>query len=134
MIRTKPFARPALAALATLAVLATGTAIATADEGSDERPAVVESEKPVVTAPDASLLAAHNQITGAPVTVSPGGSNAALVACPSGQVPTGGGGQTSAFKIFFTDSYASGSYWVVRGTNTNTVNETIRAFVVCTTP
>jgi hypothetical protein len=94
------------------------------------------SKKTDVTTSAASpaLLAAHPQFFGPFVTVPPGGNVVASVACPAGQVPTGGGGTTSAFKIFFTDSFASGGSWIVRGTNTNTVNESIRAFVICTTP
>ncbi|SOB78827.1 hypothetical protein [Streptomyces sp. 1331.2] len=128
------------AALTALGLLAASTAAAIADAGPADRPDAKPAAKPVVTVPgdpavtDASLLAGHVQVTGDWVVVGPGGNAVATVDCPSGEVPTGGGGQTSAFKIFFTDSYPSGSAWVVRGTNTNTVNESIRATAVCTTP
>ncbi|GAA1392993.1 hypothetical protein GCM10009639_25440 [Kitasatospora putterlickiae] len=132
MSRTKPLV---LTALAVLGVLAASTAAA-ADDRPADKPASV---KPVATpsdpaVADASLLAAHDQVTGDWVEVAPGANGIALVACPAGEVPTGGGGQTSAFRIFFTDSYASGEYWVVRGTNTGTSAESIRATAVCTTP
>jgi hypothetical protein len=69
------------------------------------------------------------------VTVSPGQNGLATVSCPSGLVPTGGGGAASAIRIFFTDSFASdGTTWVVRGTNTGATDESIQAFVICTTP
>ncbi|WP_030062037.1 hypothetical protein [Streptomyces novaecaesareae] len=135
--RMKPLA---LTALAVLGILAASTAAATADGKPAGRPADKPAAKPAVTVPndpaaaDASLLAGHVQVVGDWVVVAPGGNGVATVTCPSGEVPTGGGGQTSAFKIFFTDSYPSGSAWVVRGTNTNTVSESIRATAVCTTP
>ena len=53
------------------------------------------------------------------------------MACPAGKIITGGGGQTSAFDIFFTDSYASGNGWVIRGTNKGTTTQTLRAVAVC---
>src|SRR5687767_8297410 len=71
-------------------------------------------------------------ITGAPVSIAPGANRTTSVVCPAGTVVTGGGGQTSAFRIFFTDSYQSGNSWVVRGTNTNTTsNESLTAVAVC---
>ncbi|MFF7994932.1 hypothetical protein ACFZDG_34815 [Kitasatospora xanthocidica] len=129
MARMKPLV---LTALAAAAVLAGSTATAVADDKPVAKPAVVMPNDPAAVNP--SLLAAHAQIFGDWVVVHPGANGVATVTCPSGQVPTGGGGQTSAFKIFFTDSYPSGSAWVVRGTNTNTVDESIRATAVCTTP
>ncbi|WP_327677225.1 hypothetical protein [Kitasatospora sp. NBC_00458] len=126
----------ALTALATIGVLVGGTAIATADDRGAVRP----KEKPPVIVPgnqaaaNASLLAAHTQVTGESVTLRPGENLPAVVLCPSGQVPTGGGATTSAFRIFLTDSYPSGSAWIVRGTNTNNVDESIRAYVICTAP
>lgn len=75
---------------------------------------------------------ARASIAGASVSVPPGGNGFASVDCPAGTVVTGGGGQTSAFKIFFTDSFQSGNSWVVRGTNTNTTsNESLTAVAVC---
>ena len=72
------------------------------------------------------------QISGTSVSVQPGGNGLATVTCPAGTVVTGGGGQTSAFRIFFTDSYRSGNGWVVRGTNTNpSLSESISAVAVC---
>ncbi|MFE4975956.1 hypothetical protein ACFRAR_28110 [Kitasatospora sp. NPDC056651] len=132
MARTKPIV---LTALAVVGVLAASTAAV-----ADNKPVTRPAAKPAVVVPgdpaaaNPSLLAAHDQVFGDFVDVAPGGNGFATVACPSGEVPTGGGGQTSAFRIFFTDSYPSGSVWVVRGTNTNTVTESIRATAVCTTP
>jgi hypothetical protein len=70
-------------------------------------------------------------VAGLYVSVAPGANGIASVACPAGTVVTGGGGQTSAFRIFFTDSYRSGNSWIVRGTNTGTATESIRAVAVC---
>ncbi|MER7585542.1 hypothetical protein [Kitasatospora sp. NPDC097691] len=122
----------ALTALAVVGLLAGSAASAVADDKPAMKPAVTVPGNPAAT--DASMLAAHAQLFGDWVVVHPGGNDVAVVLCPSGQVPTGGGGQTSAYKTFITDSYASGSAWIVRGTNTNTVDESIRATVVCTTP
>ncbi|MBI0314325.1 hypothetical protein [Streptomyces javensis] len=129
MVRTTTLA---LAALAAAGVLIGGATTALADDGSGGKTADVTTSAKTAASP--SLLAPHQQFFGPFVTVPPGGNGVASVACPAGQVPTGGGGTTSAFKIFFTDSFASGNTWTVRGTNTNTVNESIRAFVICTTP
>jgi hypothetical protein len=70
-------------------------------------------------------------VVGAFVAVAPGQNGIATVACPAGTLLTGGGGQTSGIKIFVTDSYQSGQTWTFRGTNTNTVSESIRASAVC---
>ncbi|GAB7188786.1 hypothetical protein ATKI12_8617 [Kitasatospora sp. Ki12] len=135
MARMKPLVLTALAA-ATVLAGSTATAVADNKPAPDDKPVA----KPTVTMPNdptaanPSLLAAHTQVFGSWNVVPPGQSASAAVSCPSGQVPTGGGGQTSAYKIFFTDSYPSGSYWLIRGTNTNTVEESIRATAVCTTP
>ncbi|MFE7563714.1 hypothetical protein [Kitasatospora sp. NPDC057500] len=137
MTRMRPLA---LTALAVFGVLAASTAAV-----ADDRPADQPVDKPAVVKPDVvlpqeqpaadpALLAAHDQVVGDWVDVAPGANGVAFVACPAGEVPTGGGGQTSAFRIFFTDSFASGDFWVVRGTNTGTGTESIRATAVCTTP
>ena len=70
-------------------------------------------------------------VTGAFVPVPPGQNRAATVTCPAGTVVTGGGGQTSAFQTFFTDSFRSGNGWTVRGTNTATAIQQLRAVAVC---
>jgi hypothetical protein len=73
----------------------------------------------------------RSPVTGAFVSVPPGGNGIASVACPAGKILTGGGGQTSGFRIFFTDSFQSGATWVIRGTNTSTAAESIRAVAIC---
>lgn len=75
--------------------------------------------------------AAGRNVVGTAVSVAAGANGIASVTCPAGTLVTGGGGQTSAFKIFFTDSYRSGNGWVIRGTNTNTVAESIYPVAVC---
>ncbi|MFE7777945.1 hypothetical protein ACFU5O_29395 [Streptomyces sp. NPDC057445] len=122
----------ALSALAAVGLLVGGSAAALAEGDPDQKPGIVAPAKPA--AADTAPLAAHPQFFGAYVTVPPGQNRFASVACPFGQVATGGGGSTTAIRTYFTDSYAIGNAWVVRGTNTNTVDESIRAFVVCTTP
>ncbi|MEU1288218.1 hypothetical protein [Kitasatospora sp. NPDC005856] len=129
MARTKPLV---LTALTAVTVLAASAAVAFADDKPAVKPSVVVAHDEAVA--DPSMLAAHTPVFGDPVDVPAGGHGLATATCPSGQVPTGGGGQTSAFDIFFTDSYPSGSSWVIRGTNTGTVNQSISANAVCTTP
>jgi hypothetical protein len=73
----------------------------------------------------------QTNVVGAFVAVPPGGNGIATVACPSGTRVTGGGGQTSAFRIFFTDSYQNANSWTIRGTNTGTATESIRATATC---
>ncbi len=72
-----------------------------------------------------------SQVFGAFVSVAPGANGLASVSCGAGRTLTGGGGQTSAFSIFLTDSYASGATWFIRGTNRGGATESIRAFAVC---
>jgi hypothetical protein len=83
---------------------------------------------------DTRPLAAHTQYFSAWVSMPAGINRQVSVACPAGQVPTGGGGQTQGTHTYLTDSYAQGGSWTVKATNTGTVAESMRAFVVCTTP
>ncbi|MEU3567595.1 hypothetical protein AB0E96_04060 [Kitasatospora sp. NPDC036755] len=129
MARTKPLA---LTALVAVTVLAASAAAAFADGKPGGKPSITVPHDQAAANP--SMLAAHDQVFGDFVDVAPGANGYATVSCPSGEVPTGGGGQTSAFRIFVTDSYPSGSSWVVRGTNTGTATESILATAVCTTP
>ncbi len=84
-----------------------------------------------VAAKPAPLASPLTQTVGAFVAVAPGGNGLASVACPAGKIITGGGGQTSAFDITFTDSYASGNGWVIRGNNRGAGVQSIRAVAVC---
>jgi hypothetical protein len=86
------------------------------------------------TAAKSSHVSSSGRVFGTSVSVPPGANRIATVTCPAGKILTGGGGSTSAFKIFFTDSFASGNTWTVRGTNTNTVAESLTAFGVCVGP
>lgn len=72
-----------------------------------------------------------SQRTGTSVSVAPGANGFASVTCPSGTIVSGGGGTTSAFDIFFTDSFASGNGWAVRGSNRGTTTQSIRAVAIC---
>jgi hypothetical protein len=67
---------------------------------------------------------------GTPVDVPPGGHGIATVTCT--RKVTGGGGSTSAFDIFFTDSFPSDAKtWTVRGTNTGVDTQQLTAWAVC---
>ncbi|MEU7924210.1 hypothetical protein [Micromonospora sp. NPDC049801] len=78
-----------------------------------------------------SGMTALSQTTGTPVTVVAGANNISFATCPAGTIVTGGGGQTSAFDIFLTDSFASGNGWAVRGSNRGTTAQTLTAVVTC---
>ena len=65
-----------------------------------------------------------------PVSVPPGGHGFAIVDCP--RKVMGGGGRTSEFDIYFTDSYPGDSNtWFVRGTNLGSTTQTLTAWAVC---
>ena len=68
---------------------------------------------------------------GAWVDVAPGANGFASVTCPAGKIVSGGGGQTSAFGIEFTDSFPSGNGWAIRGNNHAGATQQIRADAVC---
>ncbi|MEU5432056.1 hypothetical protein AB0G73_01620 [Streptomyces sp. NPDC020719] len=104
--------------------LATAASAATAASGSG-------TPKPAPRAVKASAATAGTPVFGTAAQLAGGSTGSAYAYCPSGTAPTGGGGSTSAWDIFLTDSYASGSSWVVRGKNTGTGTESLTAFVLC---
>ena len=117
--------RSRVAVLAGVLVLS-GTAVA----GTASTAIGADKPAPRVAQPAGPQAVASNQL-GPSVTVAANTNGAATVTCPAGTVPTGGGAITSGIRIFFTDSFASGSGWTVRGTNTGTASSQIRAFAVC---
>lgn len=73
-----------------------------------------------------------SDVFGPSVSVAPGGHGLATATCPVGTKLTGGGGTTSAFDIFFTDSFRSaGRSWTIRGTNTGSNTQSLAAFARC---
>lgn len=78
----------------------------------------------------ASAPQARTPVFGDPVSAPPGAHAVALAYCPAGTAPTGGGG-ASGYDIYFTDSYAYGNGWVIRGANTTNEAHDLRAFVLC---
>ncbi|MGK5733771.1 hypothetical protein [Streptomyces sp. URMC 124] len=115
-------------------VLAGGVATATATAHSEHHggpgilPAPRSTPNPTVTGVPAG---GFRQVFGDPVEVAPGVNAPAVAICPSGHVPISGGGETSAHHVYLTDSFAQGTQWVTRGTNTSSGGESLRAFVVC---
>ncbi|MGW4908150.1 hypothetical protein [Streptomyces sp. NPDC004270] len=111
--------------LITTAILAAGTATATAREGVQEPPPSIQ----------AAQKAPHNQYFSASRFLGPGAWSEVFVSCPAGQVPTGGGFHSNGNTVFATDSYSRGSDWYVRARNTSP-DQTyfISAFVICTVP
>ncbi|SHN12629.1 hypothetical protein [Actinacidiphila paucisporea] len=123
-IRRSPVLRTAALAGALAALVATAgvtTAASAAPAGGATKHAPKAAQPLHAIAP--TLL-------GGPVSVPPGGHGSAFVVCP-GVLPSGGGGKTSGYDMFFTDSYADGLIWYVRATNTGTTTQTLTAFAVC---
>jgi hypothetical protein len=85
------------------------------------------------TSPAKTVTSARplSAVIGPAVVVGPGGHGLASATCPAGKIVSGGGGQTSAFDIEFTDSYPSGNGWVIRGTNHGSTNQSLWANAVC---
>ncbi|WP_058042515.1 hypothetical protein [Streptomyces roseifaciens] len=129
--------RTIILAMAAVAALTGGlVTTASAENAADDKP-VVSADKAKEFAEDGPEIGGFDQVEGPPVTVAPQANGRAVATCPAGRVPSGGGGKTSAFRIFFTDSFQEGGTWVVRGTNTNPAggaSETIRAVAICTAP
>ncbi|MBV2152290.1 hypothetical protein [Kitasatospora sp. SUK 42] len=80
--------------------------------------------------------AAYDQQFSPPITLQPGQSGTASVTCPSGEVPTGGGGRSGGDSVFLLASTTHGdNNWIVTGVNTSSItSQTLAAFVVCTAP
>ncbi|KNB53733.1 hypothetical protein [Streptomyces caatingaensis] len=88
--------------------------------------------------PSVTLLCSdrpHSQHLGRQVVLEPGRTASATVACPGGEVPTGGGGSAR------DDTFVSGSAgtpdgrgWETRATNTGTEPQTLFAQVICAAP
>jgi len=82
--------------------------------------------------PQPQLQAApRTQVSGTAVSVAPNTNGIASVSCPAGTIVTGGGGQTSGIDIFFTDSFASGNGWTIRGTNKGTFAQSLTPIAIC---
>lgn len=111
-------------AAAILATVGFATA-ASASSGSD-------APKPPPKHVKATAAQAGTTVYGTSVSV-PGdrGYGIASAECPPGTSPSGGGGTTSNYDIFFTDSYAAGNSWYIRGTNTGGSAQNLTAFAVC---
>jgi hypothetical protein len=116
-----------LAAMAFLATLALPLAPADADLVKPEVPA--EVPEPRLIFPPATTF---TTVVGNPTSIGPGSWGAASVSCPASHPQiSGGGGSTSAFDIFFTDSRPSGQGWFVGGKNTGGSTQTLTAWAVC---
>ncbi|WP_327325200.1 hypothetical protein OG735_23900 [Streptomyces sp. NBC_01210] len=126
----KPIRPLAVAAMATGVLLVSGVTSANALAASDNPPKTDFPAESGVVAP----LSAHPQYQGSSVAIPAGGFAFAHVDCPSGRVPTGGGGTTSSTLTFFTDSYPTSGGWTVGVKNTATFGASATAWVVCTVP
>ncbi|WP_172383084.1 hypothetical protein [Streptomyces sp. MNP-20] len=103
--------------------------VASASPGSDGSDAPKPKPKPRIV--KAQAAQAGSPVTGNRVTLNPGQNLTSYATCPQGTAPTGGGGTTSSYDIFFTDSYASGSAWILRGTNKGSAPQDLTAFALC---
>ncbi|MCI3935111.1 hypothetical protein [Streptomyces sp. AN091965] len=101
--------------------------VASASSGSDGS----DAPKPKPRIVKARAAQAGSPVTGNTVTLNPGENLTSSATCPAGTAPTGGGGTTSSYDIFFTDSYASGSTWILRGTNKGSGPQNLTAFALC---
>ncbi len=114
-------------AMSTVAILA---AVATTTTAQGQGNGAPEREK-------SRVMAAHTVHTGPTVSIPPGQPAIAPPAtCPSGEVASGGGFETSGTSVFPTWSRlqpGSSSAWQVRGFNAGNTTERINAVVVCTT-
>ncbi|MET8750344.1 hypothetical protein ACFXPI_17920 [Streptomyces sp. NPDC059104] len=126
----KPIRPVALAVVATAVLLVTGVTTSTAGASSDDPPKPARPAAPGVAAP----LSQHFPISGPTVTIPAGGFAFAMANCPSGLVPTGGGGRTSSTSTFLTDSAPTATGWEIGVRNTSTGEASAYAYVVCTAP
>jgi hypothetical protein len=71
--------------------------------------------------------------TGSWVYVAPGGYGSAYVYCPTGRVPTGGGGQSyGTVRAYLTDTYAVDPRgWFAQFYNASTAGVYVRAYARC---
>ncbi|MFF3554773.1 hypothetical protein ACWD4V_23730 [Streptomyces tsukubensis] len=83
-------------------------------------------------APTVRVPLDHQGFTGPIVTVPAGGTVDTFVACPSGTVPSGGGGGTTGQGSFISSSAASGNTWAIKASNTTGTAKQAAAYVVCT--
>lgn len=77
----------------------------------------------------------HRLVLGDPVTLLPGETKDAVVACPAGETPTGGGGwagRALLHNVFLTRNFPRGDSWVVSGTNTGSDENTLTPKAICT--
>ncbi|MFE1413460.1 hypothetical protein ACIGFK_04860 [Streptomyces sp. NPDC085524] len=76
----------------------------------------------------------HQELSGDEVVILPGETKDAVIKCPAGQTPTGGGGfvaRALLHTIFLSRSFARGDTWVVTGTNTGSDENGLTASAVC---
>ncbi|MFG2294043.1 hypothetical protein [Streptomyces sp. NPDC048603] len=127
----KPLRPLALATMATAVLLLSGATTATALDSGDDPAKPAPPAQPGLVAP----LAQHPQYVGPVVHIPAGGFAFAPATCPSGTVPTGGGGRTSSLFSYLTDSAPTPSGWEIGVRNTDPENATTAfAYVVCTVP
>lgn len=110
-----------LAAVAIPAMLLTGLASSASAADNDPKPVMP-------TAQDSPF---GTTTFGSSVSVPVGTNGVATATCPADSAPLSGGGDTSGIRIFLTDSFATGTGWTVRGTNTGAGAESLRAYVLC---
>ncbi|MFC0842569.1 hypothetical protein ACFH04_02315 [Streptomyces noboritoensis] len=76
--------------------------------------------------------APHTIVTGARVTVAPHTASTTNVPCQGGQVPSGGGVQTSGNGVFVTATWPSGISWVADVYNETNAPQTYTPLAICT--
>ncbi|WP_329404254.1 hypothetical protein [Streptomyces melanogenes] len=101
-----------------IAVLAAGVGVAAARETGADQP----------SEPRSLHFVAH---FGQAVTVPAKQWGKALVTCPSGWAPTGGGGEATGTDLFITISRSTVDGWYIGGMNTGSQDRTLTALVDC---
>ncbi|MFF3784425.1 hypothetical protein [Streptomyces sp. NPDC001933] len=71
-------------------------------------------------------------MTGPIVAVPAKGTVDDFVPCPSGTVPSGGGGGTTGQGSFISSSAASGNAWAIKVSNITDTPKEAAAYAVCT--
>ncbi|MEV6580460.1 hypothetical protein AB0M92_20100 [Streptomyces sp. NPDC051582] len=90
----------------------------------------------VATGGTVALAAPFHKVNGPESYVTAGQEMTVTATCPSGEVPTGGGGYSTSVLFTVSRSFAIDTtwYWSGRYSPGATESAKVSAFVICTTP
>ncbi|MEU5164039.1 hypothetical protein AB0G74_31105 [Streptomyces sp. NPDC020875] len=89
-------------------------------------------EQPGEGGPQLQVPLDHNGFMGPIVTVPAKGTVDTFVPCPSGTVPSGGGGGVTGQGSFISSSSPSGNGWALKASNITDTPKQAAAYAVCT--